>query len=151
MTACTHPDDDTLGRFVLGRLDRKTMAQVEGHLRGCSRCGQVAMQVPDDRLIALLRSLTPGSVTELPADDNADSPRARVQGPFRTSSDGRSPRKLGPLVVLACLAGVVGWSVAGCSGGGGSADLSPEAQAKAKETFKKRFEDYGRKGVKTSR
>ena len=54
MTPAEHPDCETLEQFVLGRLDRRAMATVEGHLRGCSQCGQVAMQVPDDRLVSLL-------------------------------------------------------------------------------------------------
>ena len=37
MTPAEHPDPETLERFVLGRLDRRAMATVEGHLRGCSR------------------------------------------------------------------------------------------------------------------
>ena len=57
MTPSEHPDAETLGRFVLGRLDRRTMATVEGHLRDCSRCGQVAMQVPDDRLVTITAGL----------------------------------------------------------------------------------------------
>jgi len=51
----------------------------------------------------------------------------------------RSTRNLGRLVLLAFVAGVLGCSVPGCSGGGGQTTLSPEAQAKAKENFKKRF------------
>jgi hypothetical protein len=56
MIPSEHPDPATLGRFVLGRLDRRIMAQVERHLRDCSECGQVATQVPDDRLVRLLRA-----------------------------------------------------------------------------------------------
>ncbi len=65
----------------------------------------------------------------------------------------RSPRSLGRLVLLACLAGAVGFSVPGCSLGGGDATVSPEAQAKAKENFKKRFGSFGekKKDRKTSR
>ena len=55
----------------------------------------------------------------------------------------RSPRSRKTLVRLACLAGVLGFSVPGCSFGGGDATLSPEAQAKAKENFKKRFDTSG--------
>ncbi len=55
----------------------------------------------------------------------------------------RSPRGLGRVVLLAGLVGVLGCSVPGCSSGGGNATLSPEAQAKAKENFKKRFADFG--------
>ncbi len=63
MTPAEHPDCETLERFVLGRLDRRAMATVEGHLRDCSQCGQVAMQVPDDRLVSLLRVSTAGPAT----------------------------------------------------------------------------------------
>jgi hypothetical protein len=55
----------------------------------------------------------------------------------------RSPRSLKMLVLLAVLAGVLGFAGPGCFHGEGAADLSPEAQAKAKESFKKRFGDYG--------
>ena len=64
MTPSEHPDSETLGRFVLGRLDRRAMARVEGHLEGCSECGRVAMQVTDDRLVRLLRIWTNGLATE---------------------------------------------------------------------------------------
>ncbi len=64
MTHSEHPDTETLERFVLGRLDRRTMAKVEGHLQGCSQCGQAAMQVPDDRLVSLLRVSTAGPAIE---------------------------------------------------------------------------------------
>jgi hypothetical protein len=57
----------------------------------------------------------------------------------------RSPRIAGRLVLLACLGGVLGFSIPGCSGAGGDAGLSPEAQAKAKVTFKKRFDNPGEK------
>ncbi|MFI5456966.1 MAG: hypothetical protein ACHRXM_16090 [Isosphaerales bacterium] len=64
----------------------------------------------------------------------------------------RSPRILGMLVLLACVAGLLGFSVPGCSFGGGDATVSPKAQAKAKENFKKRFDNSGEKqGRKTSR
>jgi hypothetical protein len=49
------------------------------------------------------------------------------------------------LVLLAYLACVLGLSAAGCSGGGGDATLSPQDQAKAKESFKKRFDSFGEK------
>ncbi len=63
MTHSEHPDAETLKRFVLGRLDRRTMAKVEGHLTCCTECGQVAMQVPDDRLMSLLRVSIAGPAT----------------------------------------------------------------------------------------
>ena len=56
MTSPTHPDLETLERFVLGRLDRRAMARVEAHLGGCSSCGRAAMHIPDDRLVTLLRT-----------------------------------------------------------------------------------------------
>ncbi len=74
MTHSEHPDTETLERFVLGRLDRRTMAKVEGHLRGCSQCGQVAMQVPDDRLVSLLRVSATGPATGSSPCDAASSP-----------------------------------------------------------------------------
>jgi len=74
MAPSEHPDSETLGRFVLGRLDRKAMARVEGHLRSCSQCGQVAMQVPDDRLVTLLRVSSAGPATEPSACNTASSP-----------------------------------------------------------------------------
>ncbi len=74
MTFSEHPDSETLERFVLGRLDRRTMAWVEGHLTGCSECGQVAMQVPDDRLVSLLWDSTSGPATESSPCDATSSP-----------------------------------------------------------------------------
>ena len=74
MTPAEHPDCETLERFVLGRLDRRTMARVEGHLWDCSECGQVAMQVPDDRLVHLLRLSTSGSATASSPCNAASSP-----------------------------------------------------------------------------
>jgi hypothetical protein len=58
MSHSRHPDPQTLEHFVLGRLDRRTMARVEGHLTDCMVCEQVATQVPDDRLVMLLRTAT---------------------------------------------------------------------------------------------
>jgi hypothetical protein len=64
--------------------------------------------------------------------------------------DKRSPCSPGMLIRLACLAGLLGFTVPGCSGGGG--DASPEARARVKEIFKKRFENSGDKtDRKTSR
>ena len=53
-------------------------------------------------------------------------------------SDKRSPRKLAHLVLVGCLTGVLGFSLAGCPGGTGPT-LSPEAQAKAKQNIEKRW------------
>jgi len=74
MTHSEHPNTETLERFVLGRLDRRTMATVEGHLTGCPECGQAAMQVPDDRLVSLLRGSISAPATESSARDAASSP-----------------------------------------------------------------------------
>jgi len=74
MTPYEHPDTETLERFVLGRLDRRAMARVEGHLRGCHQCGQAAMQVPDDRLVSLLRGSTAGPATRSSPCNAASSP-----------------------------------------------------------------------------
>jgi hypothetical protein len=60
----------------------------------------------------------------------------------------RSPGDLLRIVLVACLAGVLGCSAAGCSGEGGPATISPPA----KQTFNKKFQDFGeKKGLKTSR
>jgi anti-sigma factor RsiW len=56
MSTSVHPNDEILNRFVLGRLDRREMAQVEAHVRDCLRCARAGMRVPDDRLVTLLRS-----------------------------------------------------------------------------------------------
>jgi hypothetical protein len=74
MTPSEHPDHEALARFVLGRLDRRAMATVEAHLRRCIQCGQVAMHVPDDRLVTLLRISTTGPATESTHCHAVDSP-----------------------------------------------------------------------------
>jgi hypothetical protein len=74
MTPAVHPDPKTLGQFVLGRLDGRAMARVEGHLRGCSECEQAALRIPDDRLVTLLRVSTNDPATETPRWDMAGSP-----------------------------------------------------------------------------
>ena len=74
MTPPKHPDAETLGRFVQGRLDRRAMARVEAHLRACPRCGEAALLVPDDRLVMLLRTRTAGTPTGSRPDTTADSP-----------------------------------------------------------------------------
>jgi hypothetical protein len=58
---------------------------------------------------------------------------------------GRSTPILRQLFRLGCSAGVLGLSIAGCSVGGGGGAVSPEAQAKAKESFKKKFDSFGEK------
>jgi anti-sigma factor RsiW len=74
MTSPTHPDPETLERFVLGRLDRRAMARVEAHLGGCTSCGRAAMHVPDDRLVALLRARPDGPAAGRSPNDAAKSP-----------------------------------------------------------------------------
>jgi hypothetical protein len=64
MISSEHPDAETLARFVLGRLDRMGMANVERHLRGCSQCERTAAQVPDDRHVTLLRDSDSGPAIE---------------------------------------------------------------------------------------
>jgi hypothetical protein len=74
MILSEHPDHEALARFVLGRLDRKAMATVVAHLRCCIPCEQVATQVPDDRLVTLLRISTTGPATESTHCHAVDSP-----------------------------------------------------------------------------
>jgi hypothetical protein len=73
MTSPTHPDPEILERFVLGRLDRRAMARVEAHLGSCSSCGRAAMNVPDDRLVTLLRTQPAGHAARRSSDDAARS------------------------------------------------------------------------------
>jgi hypothetical protein len=120
MIPSEHPGRETLWRFGLGRLNRKGMVTIEGHIRQCPRCGRIALRAPDDRLVTLLRATAAGRVTGT----------AHAKGP---------PRTPGMIVLLFCLAGVLGSSIAGCSGGHTAAAFSPADQARAKESFKKRF------------
>jgi hypothetical protein len=120
MTPSEHPERETLWRFGLGRLDRKGMVAVEGHLRQCPQCGRIALRAPDDRLVTLLRASTAGPAT-------GPSP---AKNPSRT---------LGTIVLGLSLIGVLGLSIPGCSGGRGVSTLSPADQAKAKEAFQKRY------------
>ena len=60
------------------------------------------------------------------------------------SSAKQSPPTLRMIVRLSCLTGVLTLSAPGCSIGGDPTP-SPEAKAKAKENFKKRFADSGDK------
>jgi anti-sigma factor RsiW len=74
MTSSIHPDPETLERFVLGRLDRRTMAKVEAHLETCCRCAQAAAQVVDDRLVTLLRTPDVGPASGCSSHNAAGSP-----------------------------------------------------------------------------
>jgi hypothetical protein len=62
-------------------------------------------------------------------------------------------RSRGRLVVLLTwLIALLSSSVGGCSPGANAVQLSADEQAKARSSFKKRFQDYdGRKPVKKSR
>ncbi len=55
----------------------------------------------------------------------------------------RSPGNVGRLAALACAAGILGSSLTGCSRGVGAGPLSAEDQAKAKATYRKKFENRG--------
>lgn len=73
MCARAHPENEILGRFALGRLGGKAMARVEAHVRGCAECAQIAMRVPDDRLVKLLRTAIARPTTGLPRHKAADA------------------------------------------------------------------------------
>jgi hypothetical protein len=73
MSASGHPDDETLGQFVLGRLDRRSMSEVESHLRRCSECARIGMGVPDDPLVGLLRNCADRSVNRSTNGDSVGS------------------------------------------------------------------------------
>ncbi len=134
MTASEHPGRETLWEFGLGRLDRRAMVAVEGHLRQCPQCGRIGLGAPDDRLVTLLRAASSDRVSGF------DSAR-------------RASRNLKTIVLLLCLAGVAGSPIAGCSGGQAGATFSPAVQAKAKESFKKKFagDDRNQSARKASR
>src|SRR5260370_39748099 len=51
-----HPDSDRLAAFGLGQLGPTASADVEGHVAGCATCCQSLWTVPDDQLVALLRT-----------------------------------------------------------------------------------------------
>jgi hypothetical protein len=59
------------------------------------------------------------------------------------SSIEKWPCNPGRHVLFACLAGVLACSAAGCFDGGGGATLSAADQAKARETTKKKFDNFG--------
>jgi anti-sigma factor RsiW len=145
MSAAEHPDNATLADFVLGRLDSRSMTRVERHLRGCSPCAQVAIEVPDDRLVTFLRASAAGFRSESTARDAATALSPRNREPSRTSSARKSRRNGGILVLLACLAGVMAFFVLGCFSGGGPEAPPTQDKARAREAFKKRFTDYGEK------
>lgn len=73
MSAHAHPETEILGRFALGRLGGNTMARVEAHVRGCAECAQIAMHVPDDRLVTLLRLAIARPISASPRHKAADA------------------------------------------------------------------------------
>ena len=150
MSASRHPDDETVGRFVLGRLDRRMMAQIESHL-----CLLLPMRSDRD---AGTRRPARDSVAEFgrPLRERVDSRQydqfghryLRSQERIRMSSPKRSQRNLRMLVALTCLAGALGFSFAGCSGRTEPFTVSPEAKAKAQEVWKRKSQDFGEKTKK---
>jgi anti-sigma factor RsiW len=50
-----HPTGEILKRFAQGRLGDSEMTVVERHLEGCEACCQSLQELPDDRLVGLLR------------------------------------------------------------------------------------------------
>jgi hypothetical protein len=58
---------------------------------------------------------------------------------------------LGKLAALACAAGILGSSLAGCSRGVGAGPLSAEDRAKMKAAFKKKFQNYEEPKAKTGK
>src|SRR4051812_13164633 len=51
-----HPESAQLAAFGLGQLDPAASAEVEGHVAGCETCCRTLWTVPDDQLVALLRT-----------------------------------------------------------------------------------------------
>jgi hypothetical protein len=60
----------------------------------------------------------------------------------------RTVRSRKKLVLLACMVGVLGFSVSGCSTGGGDATHSPESKARVREVIKKKFANFGDQTVR---
>jgi hypothetical protein len=69
-----HPESEVLRRFALGLLDHKTTARVERHLLNCDACCRIAVAIPDDRLLTLLRRV-PGLSKSRIATTPANRPR----------------------------------------------------------------------------
>jgi WD40 repeat protein len=63
-----HPSRESLEAFTLGRLDVDRHAAVEEHVNGCSACQRTIDGVPDDALVALLRSAVSFSDTPMDVD-----------------------------------------------------------------------------------
>jgi tRNA A-37 threonylcarbamoyl transferase component Bud32/tetratricopeptide (TPR) repeat protein len=55
--ASSHPDADQVRRFGLGQLAGDEATLVESHVAGCDRCAALLQQMPDDKLVGLLRRL----------------------------------------------------------------------------------------------
>src|SRR5262245_8888955 len=69
---------------------------------------------------------------------------------IQMSSPKRSLRNLSMLVPLACLTGVLGLSVMGCSRGDAPFTLSPEAKTKSQEVWKTKSQEFGERINKKS-
>jgi hypothetical protein len=58
---------------------------------------------------------------------------------------------MGQLAVVACAAGILGSSLAGCSPGAGAGALSSEDQARVKASFQKKFQGHGETNAKAGK
>lgn len=87
----THPSPRELAAFGLGHLDDESRARIEQHVAECSACCQRLRAVPDDTLLARLRSaVTPqdatlamSEISDVPSSqaipaELADHPRYRI-------------------------------------------------------------------------
>src|SRR3954471_11111360 len=101
-----HPDSARLAAFGLGRLDPATSAEVESHVAGCETCCGTLWTVPDDQLVALLRTSI-GLSEERPAAGEATvmldpgieaTPSERAPVGDRTTADADSRQRAVPEV-----------------------------------------------------
>jgi serine/threonine protein kinase len=53
----THPTDEQLAAYALGKLSDEQAAVVAAHLEECEACQAVVLAVPDDSLVSMLRPL----------------------------------------------------------------------------------------------
>jgi serine/threonine protein kinase/putative intracellular protease/amidase len=79
-----HPSPERLAAFGLGQLDPADQAEVERHVADCDSCCQVLRAVPDDTILARLRS----------AHTSLDATAPAVPGPAAPEPDVRLPREL---------------------------------------------------------
>src|SRR3954454_11487456 len=81
--ADVHPSADDLTAFLQGRLGPAELAALEPHVAGCETCCRVLRGLPDDSIVATLRSGGPaaGDAAADAADlarELADHPRYRI-------------------------------------------------------------------------